>query len=126
VESIQACSDIDAIEIDVCEERRESPRFPLDIFVLLPGVKTMRKKSGNISLGGVFLEALDPVAKGELIKVLFKLPDSGRWILVGAEVVGWQGRGIRGLRCRFTDLDFPGRRMLARWLDTMYVLRQVA
>ena len=117
---------IDKLEIDVCEERRESPRFALDLFVMLPGEKLLSRKPGDVSLGGVFVEALDPVAKGECFCVLFQLPGLPNWIETEVEVLGFENGDRRGLRCRFTGLDFLGQRLLARWLDTMHVLRQVA
>ena len=117
---------IETLEIEVCEERRDSPRYAIDLFVLLPGSPTLCRKPGDISLGGVFVETLDPVAKGERFSVLVLLPGSPNWIESEVEVLGFNSSGRRGLHCCFNEMDFFGQRLLARWLDTMHVLRQVA
>lgn len=117
---------IESLEIEICEERRESPRYEIDLFVMLPGDVNLSRRSGDISLGGVFVEIMDPVAKGECFYTLFQLPGQPNWIEAEVEVLGFERGERRGLHCRFTGLDFLGQRLLARWLDTMHVLRQVA
>ncbi len=86
-------------------ERRDGPRVPLSIWVeehAGPGV--LFRRSGNLSLGGIYLEVAVPQDVGTLVDLEFQLPDdAGEAVRVHGIVVSADADRA-GMGIRFVDL----------------------
>lgn len=99
-------------------DRRDSLRVPLTIFVrdeALGG--SFEPYPGNLALGGVYFEALHPLA-GKRVEVRFVLPGGREEIRSSGEVIEVQQEGATfGTRVRFADLPLALELAIARHLQ---------
>ena len=105
-------------------DRRGYPRLPF-IVLEVRGKKYNEIFLGyaqDLSLGGLFLKAADPLKTGERFPIEFVLPDNKTKIQCTGEVV-WKTRqnsanGLtEGVGLRFADLNPESREVLDRWIE---------
>ena len=99
------------------EERRESPRVPLRLWIRDPKGGLPEVHDGLISMGGVSWPARYPPKTKEL-EVGFRLPDSGDEVFARAVVMRQVQDGDDAwVQATFTEVDVMTELKLARWLS---------
>ncbi len=100
-------------------ERRDGPRVPLSIWVEEhsgPGV--LFRRSGNLSLGGIYLEVAVPQVVGTLVDLEFQLPDDGVGNVRVHGVVVSSDADRAGMGIRFVDLPADVQARIVRCVET--------
>jgi uncharacterized protein (TIGR02266 family) len=100
-------------------DRRSEARAPLDLWVEEErGNELYFRRTGNVSLGGIYFEQTIPHALGTLVRLRFSLPGSSDLIEAKAEIVNTPSSadGL-GMGLRFVELPEPGAAALRRFLD---------
>jgi hypothetical protein len=100
----------------VSEDRRDSPRVPMQLQVQRVGEEGFLDRAGDLSLGGVGWVG-EGYVPGQAVVVRFTLADPGE-VEVKGEVLppklGFEGPVVR---VRFQDLTDDVERAIARYLD---------
>jgi uncharacterized protein (TIGR02266 family) len=101
------------------KERRAERRVPLDLWVEEEkGAELYFRRTGNVSLGGVFFEQSIPHAHGTRVRLRFALPAEGPPLQVAAEIVNTPvSKDGLGMGLRFVDLSDDDRKTLQAFLD---------
>ena len=91
---------------NVLDERRSSPRIPVEMWVEESTDRELYFQRGaNISAGGIFLERTIPHSKGTIVNLQFTLPDDSVPIKVKGEIVNvGDATGELGMGVKFLDL----------------------
>lgn len=96
-------------------ELRRYKRVPLILEVRLESLSgNHTARTGDISLGGCYIESLGAVVPGEHISFAVQLP-TGRWISLRGEVA--YRLPNMGFGVRFTNIPEIERNMLAQLID---------
>lgn len=96
-------------------ESRRYKRLPLILEVRLESLSGHHNaRTGDISLGGCYIETLGTVKPGEHIGFDVQLP-TGRWIRLGGEVVYYLSN--MGFGVRFKDIPEIERKMLSQLIE---------
>ena len=99
----------------MADDLRRSKRVPLILEVRLASVSgNQTARTGDISLGGCYIESLCAVTPGEPISFEVQLP-SGNWIRLDGEVTYHFPN--MGFGVRFTDLPQVERGLLSEVVD---------
>lgn len=94
---------------------RRYKRVPLILEVRLESLSgNHTARTGDISLGGCYIESLGTVTPGEYIIFAVQLP-TGRWIRLHGEVAYYLPN--MGFGVRFTNIPEIERNMLAQLID---------
>ena len=93
-------------------DRRRAARVPLDLWVEEEkGNELYFRRTGNVSVGGIYFEQTIPHALGTKVKLKFSLPGSSTVIEAVGEIVNTPqvkdglGMGLRFTQVSKTDLD---------------------
>jgi uncharacterized protein (TIGR02266 family) len=107
-------------------EIRKHQRMDKRFKIVYPTADAFRRDYlRNISKGGVFIEARDPLEKGETFNLRISLPDSGSDLEVLCEVV-WsrekevvtpRGKHPQGMGIRFLNLGAEGQERIQKLLN---------
>jgi len=100
-------------------DRRTEARAPLDLWVEEEkGNELYFRRTGNVSLGGIYFEQTIPHALGTRVRLRFSLPDQPHPVEAIAEIVNTppQKDGL-GMGLRFVSLDDKARLALQAFLD---------
>jgi len=87
-------------------DRRDATRAPLDLWVEEErGDELYFRRTGNVSLGGLYFEQTIPHAPGTVVKVRFALPGDPRVIEAQGEVVNTpSSKDGLGMGLRFVNI----------------------
>ena len=100
-------------------DRRRAARAPLDLWVEEEkGNELYFRRTGNVSLGGIYFEQTIPHALGTVVRLRFSLPGNISLIEAQAEIVNTPllKDGL-GMGLKFRELSDVGRAALSRFLD---------
>ena len=100
-------------------DRRHAARVPLDLWVEEEkGNELYFRRTGNVSIGGIYFEQTIPHALGTKVKLRFSLPGSGNVIEATGEIVNTpQVKDGLGLGLRFTHVASEDLKALQKFLD---------
>ena len=100
-------------------DRRRAARAPLDLWVEEEkGNELYFRRTGNVSLGGIYFEQTIPHALGTRVRLRFSLPGHAALIEAQAEIVNTpQIKDGLGMGLQFTELSDEASRALTRFLD---------
>jgi uncharacterized protein (TIGR02266 family) len=100
-------------------DRRRAARAPLDLWVEEEkGEELYFRRTGNVSLGGIYFEQTIPHALGTKVKLRFSLPGSAEVIEALGEIVNTpQQKDGLGMGLRFVHLDAAAQQKLATFID---------
>ena len=100
-------------------DRRHAARVPLDLWVEEEkGNELYFRRTGNVSIGGIYFEQTIPHALGTKVKLRFSLPGSGNVIEATGEIVNTpQVKDGLGMGLRFTNVAPEALRALQKFLD---------
>jgi uncharacterized protein (TIGR02266 family) len=101
-------------------DRRTEARAPLDLWVEEEkGNELYFRRTGNVSLGGVYFEQTIPHALGTRVRLRFALPDNKTPVETTAEIVNTPStKDGLGVGLRFLDLSDAARAALQAFLDS--------
>lgn len=100
-------------------DRRTANRIPLDLWVEEEkGNELYFRRTGNVSLGGIYFEQTIPHALGTRVKLRFSLPGSTQVMEAAGEIVNTpQVKDGLGMGLRFTEVSPEVLRTLGRFLE---------
>ena len=100
-------------------DRRHAARVPLDLWVEEEkGNELYFRRTGNVSLGGIYFEQTIPHALGTQVKLRFSLPGSVEVIEASGEIVNTpQVKDGLGMGLRFTEMSAEMLKALEKFLD---------
>lgn len=100
-------------------DRRHAARVPLDLWVEEEkGNELYFRRTGNVSLGGIYFEQTIPHALGTKVKLRFSLPGSPDVIEAAGEIVNTpQVKDGLGMGLRFTKVSAEALASLEKFLD---------
>src|SRR5688572_23422127 len=100
-------------------DRRRAARVPLDLWVEEEkGNELYFRRTGNVSVGGIYFEQTIPHALGTKVKLRFSLPGSSTVIEATGEIVNTpQVKDGLGMGLRFVHLDAVAQQKLATFID---------
>jgi uncharacterized protein (TIGR02266 family) len=100
-------------------DRRTEARAPLDLWVEEErGNELYFRRTGNVSLGGVYFEQTIPHALGTKVRLRFALPGHPTPVEATAEIVNTPStKDGLGMGLRFIDLSDAARTALQAFLD---------
>lgn len=100
------------------QERRTSPRIPVDIGIKRKGSRFFVKYSGDISTNGVFLNTAVPLPIGEKVEIEVILNPDEKLILKG-EVLAQRPEEINlGVSILFSDLTQKEKRQIEEYIQS--------
>ena len=100
-------------------DRRRAARAPLDLWVEEEkGNELYFRRTGNVSLGGIYFEQTIPHALGTTVRLRFSLPGNDALIEAQAEIVNTpSSKDGLGMGLQFKDLSADAARALSAFLD---------
>lgn len=100
-------------------DRRRAARAPLDLWVEEEkGNELYFRRTGNVSLGGIYFEQTIPHALGTVVRLRFSLPGNGSLIEAQAEIVNTPTvKDGLGMGLEFRELSDETRQALQTFLD---------
>jgi uncharacterized protein (TIGR02266 family) len=100
-------------------DRRRAARAPLDLWVEEEkGNELYFRRTGNVSLGGIYFEQTIPHALGTAVRLRFSLPGNTALIEAQAEIVNTPtSKDGLGMGLQFRDLSEDATRALTKFLD---------
>lgn len=100
-------------------DRRTAGRVPLDLWVEEEkGNELYFRRTGNVSLGGIYFEQTIPHALGTRVKLRFSLPGSTEVMEAAGEIVNTpQVKDGLGMGLRFTEISPSVQRALGKFLE---------
>lgn len=100
-------------------DRRRAARAPLDLWVEEEkGNELYFRRTGNVSLGGIYFEQTIPHALGTTVRLRFALPGNPALIEAQAEIVNTpQLKDGLGMGLQFTELSAEAETALLKFLD---------
>lgn len=100
-------------------DRRSATRAPLDLWVEEEkGNELYFRRTGNVSLGGLYFEQTIPHALGTQVRLRFSLPGHDGVIEATAEIVNTpQVKDGLGMGLRFTSMSDEARLRLQTFID---------
>lgn len=100
-------------------DRRRAARAPLDLWVEEEkGNELYFRRTGNVSLGGIYFEQTIPHALGTTVRLRFSLPGNEALIEAQAEIVNTpSSKDGLGMGLQFKDLTAEAEVALSKFLD---------
>jgi uncharacterized protein (TIGR02266 family) len=107
------------------QERRESPRIPVEMWVEESTERELYfQRSGNLSIGGIFLENTIPHPKGTVVNLQFTLPGDTQPIRVRGEIVNAASSDELGMGIKFVDVAPDVERRIGEFVRHAEVTRR--
>ncbi len=105
------------------QDRRTSPRVPVDVGVKRKGSRFFVKYNGDVSTNGVFLNTAIPLPKGE--KVEIELTIGGEHLHLGGEVLAQRPEeaGL-GVSVIFSNLKEEERKRIEEYISSVCVVKK--
>ncbi len=100
-------------------DRRRAARAPLDLWVEEEkGNELYFRRTGNVSIGGIYFEQTIPHALGTVVRLRFSLPGNDSLIEAQAEIVNTPAiKDGLGMGLEFRELSGDARSALSKFLD---------
>jgi hypothetical protein len=101
------------------DERRDSPRVPMNFLVRDVGLKDgeWEERTGDLSLGGISWRG-KTAPHGTEVDVRFRLPQVPKEVRARGEILRVKAAGVGiDFHLRFTELDVRAELAIARFLD---------
>jgi len=105
------------------QDRRSSPRIPIDIGVKRKGSRFFVKYSGDISKNGVFLNTAIPLPKGEKVELEILLNDGEKLILEGEVLAQRPEEAGLGVSVVFTKVREEDRKRIEDFINSVCLVR---
>jgi uncharacterized protein (TIGR02266 family) len=103
------------------DDRRKHPRVPIGVIVRVQSASGIRRfYSRNISAGGVFLLAEDPIGEESDVGLEMYLPLVSTPVIARGEVVWIQRQLPSGFAVQFTEISEASRNLI-RWVVERYM-----
>lgn len=106
------------------QDRRTSPRIPVDIGIKRKGSRFFVKYNGDISLNGVFLNTAIPLPKGEKVEIEILLNPEERLILKGEVLAQRPEESGLGVSVLFSDLREEERRQIEGYISSITFVKR--
>lgn len=88
------------------DDRRSTKRIPVEMWVEeIRGIDRYFQRSGNLSLGGIYLDGTIPHPRGTVVNLRFTLPGDVEPVLVRGEIVGEPDANRLGMHVKFLTTD---------------------
>ena len=84
----------------------------------------MAARSGNLSVGGIFLENTIPHPKGTIVNLQFTLPGDTQPLKVRGEIVNAAASDELGMGIKFIDVDPEVQRRISEFVQRAEAARQ--
>lgn len=100
------------------QDRREAERVPLELWMEeVSGDDVYFRRTGNVSVGGVFFDRAIPHALGTVVTLKFALPGDKEMVVARGEVVSAAGahEGL-GMGVRFITVEGDGVKRIRSYL----------
>ncbi|MCX7959123.1 MAG: PilZ domain-containing protein [Deltaproteobacteria bacterium] len=106
------------------QERRASPRIPVDVGVRRKGSRFFVKYNGDVSANGVFLNTAIPLPKGEKVEIEINL-SGGEPVRLKGEVLAQRPEeaGL-GVSVVFSDIKEEDRKRIEEYISSLCVIRK--
>jgi uncharacterized protein (TIGR02266 family) len=99
-------------------DRRTAERIPVEMWVEESNAEELYfQRSGNLSVGGIFLENTIPHPMGTQVELRFTLPGEAQPIKVKGRIVNVPDAGGFGMGVQFVDLDGATRERIHRFVE---------
>jgi hypothetical protein len=100
-------------------DRRRAARAPLDLWVEEEkGNELYFRRTGNVSIGGIYFEQTIPHALGTIVRLRFSLPGNDSLIEAQAEIVNTPTiKDGLGMGLKFRELSEQATQALGKFLD---------
>jgi hypothetical protein len=103
------------------EERRDSPRFDVPIFVK-DAKGEYQERYGRMGINGFYFETEVAPLIGQVVEVKILLHGLGMEIQTRGRVIGVvPSASFVKVAARFEEIPFETERMIARWLDLLNI-----
>ncbi len=90
----------------VTEDRRAAKRIPVEMWVEeVRGGDRYFQRSGNVSLGGMYLDGTIPHPRGTVVVLRFTLPGDVEPVQIRGEIVGDPDERRLGMHVKFLTTD---------------------
>ena len=99
-------------------DRREAERVPLELWMEeVAGDDVYFRRTGNVSVGGVFFDRAIPHALGTIVTLKFALPGDREMVVARGEVVSTAGNeeGL-GMGVKFISVEGDGEKRIRVYL----------
>jgi uncharacterized protein (TIGR02266 family) len=101
-------------------EKRSEKRIPIMMWVEeVRDKETYFQRTGNLSVGGLYLDGTIPHPKGTLVRLTFTLPNEDAAMTVKGEIVGDPDEEHLGMHVRFVDLADDSRARVQAFIDSV-------
>lgn len=101
------------------QERRTSPRIPIDVGIKRKGSRFFVRYNGDVSLNGVFLNTPIPIPKGEKVEIELKIDEEEPLYLSG-EVLQQRPEELGlGVSVIFSNIKEEERKRIERYINSM-------
>ena len=101
-------------------DRREAERVPLELWMEeVSGEDVYFRRTGNVSVGGVFFDRAIPHALGTIVTLKFALPGDREMVVARGEVVSIAGNqeGL-GMGVKFITIEGDGEKRIRSYLKS--------
>jgi len=105
------------------QDRRSSPRVPIDIGVKRRGSRFFVKYNGDISSNGVFLNTAIPLPKGEKVELEILLNNEERLNLQGEVLAQRPEEAGLGVSVIFTKVKEADKKRIEDFISSICVVR---
>jgi len=102
------------------DDRREAERVPLELWMEeVSGEDVYFRRTGNVSVGGVFFDRAIPHAIGTMVTLKFALPGEREMVVARGEVVSTAGnnQGL-GMGVKFITIEGDGEKRIRAYLKS--------
>lgn len=102
-------------------ERRQAPRVPLELWMEeAVGEEIYFRRTGNVSLGGVFLMDAIPHQPGTEVTLKFTLPGDREMVVARGSVVNnVSSANPLGMRVRFVKIEGDGKARIRNFIASL-------
>ena len=102
-------------------DRREEQRVPLELWMEeVSGEDVYFRRTGNVSVGGVFFDRAIPHALGTIVTLKFALPGQREMVVARGEVVSIAGsdQGL-GMGVKFVSIEGDGDKRVRSYMKSL-------
>lgn len=103
------------------KERREETRVPLELWMEeISGDDVYFRRTGNVSIGGVYFDRAIPHSLGTVVTLKFALPGDKEMVVARGEVVSAAGSndGL-GMGVKFISVEGDGKKRIKTYIRAM-------
>jgi len=103
------------------QDRREATRVPLELWMEeVSGDDVYFRRTGNVSVGGVYFDRAIPHSLGTMVTLKFALPGDKEMVVARGKVVSAAGSndGL-GMGVKFTSVEGDGKKRLRGYIRVL-------